>query len=114
MNYSPEHIASAIQGELIGSNSHSINHVSIDSRSIQNSRSTVFFALKPDKRNGHDFISELIEKGVKTFVVSEDVKVDSPIVAAHASLVVSANVSNTGRCDGDEVVQVYVRLTSLF
>lgn len=76
MRYSPEHIAKAIHGELLGSNSQVINHVSVDSRSIQNSGSTVFFALKTDKRNGHDFIPELIEKGVQVFVVSQDVEID--------------------------------------
>ncbi|MEN8927712.1 MAG: alanine racemase [Flavobacteriales bacterium] len=74
MNYSPQDISYFTEGELISSSTCEVKHVSVDSRSVQNSSSTVFFALKTDKRNGHDFIPELINKGVKTFVVSQDIE----------------------------------------
>ena len=77
MNYSPEHIAKVTEGELINSVNQVVTHVSVDSRNIQNSDKTVFFALVTSKRNGHDFISELILKGVKTFVVSQDIDVSN-------------------------------------
>lgn len=48
-----------------------IESLAIDSRKINSSDNTLFFALK-GQRNGHDFIPELISKGVKSFVVSED------------------------------------------
>lgn len=72
MNYSPEQIAEFVEGDLISSTNQFISHVSTDSRSVQNSSNSIFFALKTDKRNGHDFITELIEKGVRTFVIAED------------------------------------------
>lgn len=75
MNYSPFEIAQLIGGKLISTTENMINHVSTDSRSVQNSKSTIFFALVTDKRNGHDFISELIAKGVKTFVISQDLPI---------------------------------------
>ncbi|WP_313806677.1 bifunctional UDP-N-acetylmuramoyl-tripeptide:D-alanyl-D-alanine ligase/alanine racemase [Flavobacterium sp.] len=47
----------------------SIDNVSIDSRSLQNNNGTLFFALVGHHHDGHQYISELIEKGVQNFVV---------------------------------------------
>ena len=47
-----------------------IDNVSIDSRSLQNNVSTLFFALSGQNRDGHSYISELIGKGVLNFVVT--------------------------------------------
>ena len=46
-----------------------IDHISIDSRSLQNGSETLFFALSGVNNDAHSFISELIEKGVQNFVV---------------------------------------------
>lgn len=46
-----------------------IDNVSIDSRSLQNNSGTLFFALKGQNHDGHQYIAELIEKGVINFVV---------------------------------------------
>ena len=48
-----------------------VDHVSIDSRSLQNTGNTLFFALKGPHHDAHNFIDELIEKGVRMFVVQE-------------------------------------------
>lgn len=48
-----------------------IDHISIDSRSLQNSKSTLFFALIGTNNDGHSFISELLQRGVTTFVVTK-------------------------------------------
>lgn len=48
-----------------------LEHISIDSRSLNNSEKTVFFALKGPHHNGHDYINELINQKVKYFVVDE-------------------------------------------
>jgi alanine racemase len=53
-----------------------INHVSTDSRGVANSINTLFFALKTDNGNGHKYINELYDKGVRNFVVSEEVEID--------------------------------------
>lgn len=47
-----------------------IDNVSIDSRSLQNNSGTLFFALGGQNRDGHQFISALITKGVINFVVN--------------------------------------------
>lgn len=47
-----------------------IDNVSIDSRSLQNNTGTLFFALTGQNHNGHQYISDLISKGVINFVVT--------------------------------------------
>ena len=47
-----------------------IDNVSIDSRSLQNNSGTLFFALGGQNRDGHQYIIELINKGVLNFVVT--------------------------------------------
>jgi len=47
-----------------------IDNVSIDSRSLQNNAGTLFFALSGQNRDGHQYITSLIEKGVVNFVVN--------------------------------------------
>lgn len=67
-----------------------VNHISIDSRTILGLPNEAFFAISGQQHNAHDFIPELIEKGIKLFVVEEDIrpektatfiKVDSTIAA---------------------------------
>ncbi len=47
-----------------------IDTISIDSRSLQNSENTLFFAIIGPNHDGHLYIEELITKGVQHFVVS--------------------------------------------
>lgn len=55
-------------------------NVSIDSRSLHNDRSTLFFALTGAIHDGHDYIENLEQKGVRFFVVSKLVKRSSDSV----------------------------------
>ncbi len=48
-----------------------IEHLLTDSRKLVFPKTTVFFAIKTEKNNGHKYIKELIDKGVKNFIVSE-------------------------------------------
>jgi len=47
-----------------------IDNVSIDSRSLQNNKNTLFFALVGPNNDAHIYIKSLIEKGVQNFVVT--------------------------------------------
>jgi len=59
-----------LNAEWIGLNTDIfIDHVSIDSRSLQNGSQTLFFALSGANNDAHLYISELIQKGVQNFVV---------------------------------------------
>lgn len=47
-----------------------IDSISIDSRSLQNDKNTLFFAISGPNHDGHVYIEELINKGVRHFVVN--------------------------------------------
>ncbi len=48
-----------------------IDYLLYDSRQIINAKRSIFFAFKTQSNNGHKYIGELIEKGVRYFVVLE-------------------------------------------
>lgn len=50
-----------------------IEHLTLDSRKIYSPATSLFFALKGPRRNGHQFIAETYKKGARNFVVSEPV-----------------------------------------
>lgn len=65
-----------------------VSDISIDSRSLRNAQNTLFFALKGVNHNAHEYIKDLYEKGVRFFVVSEDVPVleGAVFIKVHNSL----------------------------
>lgn len=70
MTLSIRNIIPIIKAKFFGVNEVAvIDSVSIDSRSLQNSESTLFFALVGPNNDGHQYIAELIENGVVNFVV---------------------------------------------
>ncbi|WP_395050909.1 bifunctional UDP-N-acetylmuramoyl-tripeptide:D-alanyl-D-alanine ligase/alanine racemase [Flavobacterium sp.] len=71
MNLSQKNISQILNAKFIGKTSTSfIDNVSIDSRSLQNNKNTLFFALVGPNNDAHIYISSLIEKGVHYFVVA--------------------------------------------
>jgi alanine racemase len=48
-----------------------IRYLLTDSRRIISPGDSIFFALEGERQDGHDFIGELYEKGVRAFVVSK-------------------------------------------
>lgn len=50
-----------------------LRYLSFDTRSIIKGAETVFVALKTRNRDGHAFIAEAIEKGVRNFIVSKPI-----------------------------------------
>lgn len=66
-----EEISSIINAERIGSTDSSIDWILTDSRSLCFPEETLFFALKTKRNDGHKYIKELYDRGVKNFVVSE-------------------------------------------
>ena len=71
MSLNAENIAQILNSKWFGSSKAiEISHISIDSRSMQNDVGTLFFALVGPNNNGHNYIAELIQKGVQNFVVN--------------------------------------------
>lgn len=53
------------------SDSAAIDNISIDSRSLQNGKTTLFIAIVGANHDGHDYIGELIAGGVSYFIVQK-------------------------------------------
>lgn len=66
-----EEISSVINAERIGSTNTRIDWILTDSRSLCFPEETLFFALKTKRNDGHKYIKELYDRGVRNFVVSE-------------------------------------------
>lgn len=60
----------------------SIEHLLLDSRKILFPASSLFFALKGARRDGHHFLQEVYTKGVRHFIVDNESLVDLPADAA--------------------------------
>ena len=71
MKLSVQKCVSLLQAEYNGLPTDvTIDSIVIDSRSLQNSATTLFFALEGPNNDAHDYIQELISKGVQYFVVN--------------------------------------------
>ncbi|MEY2922430.1 MAG: hypothetical protein RL108_1056 [Bacteroidota bacterium] len=71
MTLSIRNIIPILKAKFIGKNEVAIiDSISIDSRSLQNSSSTLYFALLGPNHDGHHYVAELLEQGVSNFVVT--------------------------------------------
>ncbi len=71
LSYSLNQLTEILNGKLYGNPSFIITSVTTDSRITSASKSAVFFALVGDRHNGHQYITDLYQQGVRAFVVSE-------------------------------------------
>lgn len=71
MPYTTHEIACILQTACIGNGNQTVSRLLTDSRSLCFPEETLFFALKTKRGDGHRYIHELYEKGVRAFVVSE-------------------------------------------
>ena len=72
-SYSIEQILKFTGGELIAAHprEQNISDILIDSRRLINAEHCVFIALVTRKNDGHKYIKELFDKGIKTFIISD-------------------------------------------
>ncbi len=70
--YTSRQIAEIIQGSVTGKSDTTILSIIIDSRSASSAGNALFFAIKGERQDGHKFIAELYEKGVRNFVVEQN------------------------------------------
>ena len=79
MKFSCQDITTLLDATFFGTETGTLlESVSIDSRSMQNSENTLFFALVGTNNDGHEYITELIGIGVRHFVVD---KIDEALVS---------------------------------
>ena len=74
MTYFMSDIANIVGGKPFLSVKSIIAHLLIDSRKIHSPGDSLFFALTGPRRDGHQFIAELYNKGVRNFVISKKIK----------------------------------------
>lgn len=86
MKYTLEHIAS-ITGSISYVDANPVEHLLLDSRKIYSPATSLFFAIKGHRRDGHRFIAEVYKKGVRSFVVSE--KLDFSLYPEASFVIVS-------------------------
>jgi len=73
-SYSLSKITQFTQGELSGNPEVIISDLAYDSRNLVAPRSSLFFALQSQKNDGHKYIKNAFDKGVRAFVVTKDFK----------------------------------------
>ncbi len=77
MSYNIEKINQIVNGEFLQySHSDIIDHLLLDSRKAQAAASSLFFALKGPRQDGHRFVEELYHQGIRNFIVSHDVETE--------------------------------------
>ena len=74
MNYSITEISNALEisGSHIIDEDAIVSQLLTDSRSLTLPGETIFFALRTDAGDGHNYIPDLYDKGVRNFVVAND------------------------------------------
>ena len=77
--YNTFEIASIIDAEVKDLKRRKIDWLLTDSRSLCYPESTVFFAIKTERGNGHLYIADLYQRGVRAFVVSETPQGNFPL-----------------------------------
>ena len=74
MNYSITEISNVLEltGERIIDEDAIVSQLLTDSRSLTQPEETIFFALRTEADDGHNYIPDLFGKGVRNFVVASD------------------------------------------
>lgn len=75
ITYSISKIAKLVRGEFLLKSSEgvSIKHLLLDSRQISFPPQSLFFAIKGQRHDGHQFIEEVYQKGGRNFILSSPV-----------------------------------------
>lgn len=70
-NYKLNQISSIINGTLFGEEDIVINQIFFDSRMIVHPANGIFFAFHGNQKDGHQYIEDAYQKGIRNFVVHE-------------------------------------------
>ena len=71
MTYTIEKVTTLIGARRYGDKDTNIGFILTDSRSLCFPEETLFFALKSERNDGHNYIPELYRRGVRNFVVTD-------------------------------------------
>ena len=90
MKYTIEKITTLIGARRIGQNDANVGWILTDSRSLCFPEETLFFAIRTQRNDGHNYIPELYRRGVRNFVV-ETVPADADSGFRHANFLTVTN-----------------------
>lgn len=71
VTYNIENISRILNGRIQGKTHITVRNILTDSRAIAVPDVSLFFAIKGRNHNGHDYIADLYQRGVRAFVISE-------------------------------------------
>ena len=80
MTYTIEKVTTLIGARRYGDRDGNVGFILTDSRSLCFPEETLFFALKSERNDGHNYIPELYRRGVRNFVVSRYLRDMPPII----------------------------------
>ena len=88
-SYNISQVKDFITGEFISqaNTPFSFSNIVIDSRNLLSPENSIFFALKTKRNDGHKYINELYQKGVRNFVVSTPIEIEDTNVNVNIILV---------------------------
>ncbi|MEA3445110.1 MAG: bifunctional UDP-N-acetylmuramoyl-tripeptide:D-alanyl-D-alanine ligase/alanine racemase [Bacteroidota bacterium] len=69
--YRLKDIAKIVNAEFKGEQDHEIQYLVTDSRIFISQEASLFFAFKGLRHNGHKYIGEMYDKGVRSFIISD-------------------------------------------
>lgn len=84
MGYTIEEIQPVIKGEFVlrESGGAPIEHLLIDSRKVISPESSLFFAIQTERNDGHNYLKDVYDKGVRNFVINKKSSVSVSLVAS--------------------------------
>jgi alanine racemase len=85
--YTIKQITEIVDGEFFGTKDHECNAFLTDSRQLTQPAGTVFFALVSSRNDAHLYIEDLVKKGVRCFVVSDQNTITDKLLKAKVSFV---------------------------
>ena len=102
MNLKVAEIAKAL-GTIVDSQN-IINRVSIDSRDVD--ENTIFFCIKGERFDGHDFINDVAEKGVGVIVSHKKTECNAPVIYVKDTKQALLDFASYYRCSFDDLLVV--------
>lgn len=102
MNLKVAEIAKAL-GTIVDSQN-IINRVSIDSRDVD--ENTLFFCIKGERFDGHDFINDVAEKGVGAIVSHKKTVCKAPVIYVEDTKQAFLDFASYYRCSFDDLLVV--------
>lgn len=86
-------IVSIVPGEVLANNHKGgIEHFLTDSRRVYHAQVAIFLAINGERHNGHEFLLQLFDLGVRSFIVEDEVQLEASILDTSNVLKVPSSI----------------------